>query len=552
MVSVADIGPRLRVGRFDALASRRVLSDLLDVPHPGGPLARDWRRTWSQAPLPAPRPEGGDLAAVTGSEIAPPLGAVLITDLAAAERRRLVSALRGQGFLAGDSIAELAADFLRRLDPNELADRIRRSGAALVLIAFAGPQGVAATELAAQTVLHLCFKAAAMPPPVVVLMGNPDATAGARRILEPEVKVLTLALEAARPENLNSLHQQLAAAYLAANAPLAVRHLPPHLGELPIVPLTAALRRAAWRLSHLMGLRLAVAHVEPRGITLALADQGSVRIANFGYRFGENRGGHFGLQLAAEEIMDWLPVRVPAADIRAGLLERAGRPWCVPGSHRDRLVQEAAIVAALTRARTQLRLTEFECDLVVASGTMLGEDCAPLSAAACLLNGLLPVRFCQLAQDQASALPMLGCLDLLGEEVDPADALAPLAVSVSATGSARPNEPALYVAAQRTDGDRVEEIVPFGATVRIASLAGQPVRIGATPAAGLDVGGGPGRGVGLSPLVDAGVGGLLVDARGRPPAESKDAGERSELVLAWLQGLEAYGPETPAVFGASE
>jgi hypothetical protein len=532
---------------FGALDGRRVLTDLVDVPNPGGPLKGDWRRTWSQAPLKTPA--DADYTAVTGSEIAPPLGALLVTDLAAAERRRLVSAMRGQGFLAGDSIAKLATDFLQRSDPNELAERIRESRAALILIAFAGPQGAAATELAAQTVLHLCCRVEPGPRPVVVLIGNVESTAEARRILDPELTVLTLDLDDTRPEYLKTLHQHFASAYLAANAPVANRNLPPQLGDRPLIPLTAALRRATWRLSNLMGLRLAVAHVEPRGVTLALADQGSVRIANFGYLAGENRGGHFGLQLSEKEIARWLPTRIPPAEIRTVLLERAGRPWGVPATHRDRLIQEAAITAALARARTQLRLAEFECDLVVASGVMLGGDCAPLAAAACLLNGLLPVRFCQLAQDQASALPMLGCLDLLGETVDPSDALAPLAVSIAATGNARVNEPALHVAALGADGTGVEEIVPFGATLRVAALAGQTVRIGATPAGGLDIGGGPGRPVGLSPSVDSGVGGLLLDARGRPPPEGANAAERSELVLAWLQGLAVYGAESPAVFG---
>lgn len=550
-LSVADVGPRLRIGEFETLDGRRALTDLVDAPNPGGPLKDDWRRTWSRVPS-ITAAGNGRYAAITGSEIAPPLQAVLVTDLAAAERRRLVSAMRGQGFLVGDSVAKLATEFLQRSDPNEFAERIRNFRAALVLIAFAGPQGVAATELAAQTVLHLYCAAAPLPRPVVALMGDEATTAGARRILDQAITVITLDPDAAQPDKLKTLHRQFASAYLAANAPLANRTLPPQLVGRPLIPITAALRRATWRLSHLMGLRLAVAHVEPRGITLALADRGSVRIANFGYFAGGHRGGHFGLQLPVEEVARWLPIGLPEADIRASLLERAGRPWGVPSRHRDRLVQEAAIVAGLARARAQLRLAEFECDLVVASGAMLGVDCAPLPAAACLLNGLLPVRFCQLAQDQASALPMLGCMDLLGEPVDPSDALAPLAVSIAPTGAARVNEPALHVAVQRNDGTSVEEVVPFGATLRVAALAGNPVRIGAMPAGGLDVGGGPGRAVGLSPVVDTGVGGLLVDARGRPPADGADAAERAQLVLAWLQGLSVYGPDSPAVFGAPE
>ena len=256
-ISVVDMGPRLRIGRFDALDGRRVLSDLADVPNPGGPIKGDWRRTWSQVPAQDAEAGDGDYAAITGSEITPPLGALLVTDLAAAERRRLVSAMRGQGFLAGDSIAKLAADFLHRGDPNELAERVRKARPALILIAFAGPQGVAATELAAQIVLHLYCEAAPLPRPVVVLMGDVDATEGARRILTPEITVVTLDREAAQPENLSTLHQHFASAYQAANAPVTNRILPPRLVDRPLIPVTAALRRATWRLSHLMGLRLA-------------------------------------------------------------------------------------------------------------------------------------------------------------------------------------------------------------------------------------------------------------------------------------------------------
>ena len=550
-ITVADVGPRLQLGTFATLGGRRVLTDRVEAPNPAGPLKGDWRRTWSQAFPGALLAAQGGCAAITGSEIAAPLGAVLVTDLAAAERRRLVAAMRGQGFLPGDSTAKLAGDFLQRSDPNEFVEQIRRSRAALILIAFTGPQGAAATELAAQAVLHLYCEVEPLPRPAVVVMGNADAIARAQRILDSEIEVVAMGLDTARPENLNTLHQHFAA-YLAANASEVDRGLPSQLADGPIIPITAALRRAAWRLSHLMGLRLAVAHVESRGVTLALADQGSVRIANFGYVAGDYQGGHFGLQLPVEEIARWLPIRLSNAEICGSLLERAGRPWGVPATHRDHLIQQAAIVVALARARTQLRLAEFECDLVVASGSMLGGDCAPMTAAACLLNGLLPVRFCQLAQDQASALPMLGCLDLLGETVDPCDALAPLAISIAAIGSARVNEPALHVALQRDDGSSVDEIVPFGATLRLGTLVGQPVRIGATPAGGLDVGGGPGRTVGLSTYVDSGVGGLLVDARGRPLPDGADAGERSELVLAWLQGLSVYGAESPGVFGVSD
>ena len=493
--------------------------------------------------------DDGEFGAVTGSQIAPPLGAVLVTDLAAAQRRQLVSALRGQGFITGESIAMLATDFLQRADPNEFADRIRDADPALILIGFGGPQGAVATDLAAQVILHLHCRAALPSRPAVMLMGNQDAIAGARRELESEVEVLTLEPDAANPENLSDLHRQFASAYQSASRPATSRQLPPRLRERPLIPLTAALRRAAWRLSHLMGLRLAVAHVEPRGVTLALADRGSVRLAGFGQRSGANRGGHFALQLAPDEITDWLPVQSPAAELQAAILEGAGRPWGVPATPRARLIQEAAIVAGLSRARAQLRLSEFECDLVIASGSMLGGDSAPLAAATCLLNGLLPVRFCQLAQDQASALPMLGCLDLLGETVDPTDALAPLAISVAASGSARPNEAALHVVAEGADGARVEEVVPFGATTRVSGLAGQPVRIGVSPAGGLDVGGGPGRVAGLTPFVDAGGGGLLVDARGRPPFAGRAETQRSDLVLSWLQGWETYGGESAAVFG---
>ncbi len=524
-----------------------MLSDLIEVPSSGGPLGNDWNRTWSQLRSMPPDTPDRAVKAVSGSGIAPPLAAILVTDLAAGDRRQLISALRGQGFITVDSIAMLAADFLHRFNPDELADRIRSARPALILLAFTGPQADAATELAAQVVRHLYCASAPSPQPLVALLGNPHTTALAHRILGSDIQSLTLAVDVVDSENLHTLHREFASAYLRAIAPRMSAGLPPDLRDRPLIPLTAALRRAAWRLSHLMGLRVAVAHVEPRGVTLALADGGAVRIASFGHLAQEGRGGHFGLQLDPEEISHWLPAQLVAADVQASLLDRAGRPWSVPPTSRDRLIEEATMVAGLARARAHLRLAEFECDLAIASGVMLGGDCAPLSAAACLLNGLLPVRFCQLAQDQASVLPMLGCLDLLGEAVDPSDALVPLAISAAVTGSARANEPAVHVALDLADGTRADEMVPFGATLRIAAAAEQPVKISAAPAAGLDIGGGPGRAVELAPAITTGTGGLLVDARGRPPTAAEDGETRADLVLSWLQALDAYGLDSRAV-----
>ena len=549
VIAVAEVGSRLRRGDFGELDGRRVLSNLVEAPLAAGPLAGDWQRNWSQLQTHASKSIDAGIRAVTGSEIAPPLAAILVTDLAAADRRQLVSALRGQGFITVDSVAALAADFVRRNDPNELADRIRKARPALIMIAFKGPQGEAAAELATQVVRHLYCATAPSPQPLVALLGNPQAIAAARALLDSNTEVLTLSVDAVEADNLQALHQQFASAYLRAIAPRMAVGLPPGLHEKPLIPLTAALRRAAWRLSHLMGLRVAVVHAEPRGITLALADNGAVRIASFGHLAPEGRGGHFGLQLDMDEISQWLPARLPAAEIQKSLLERAGRPWGVPAAPGDRLIQEAAVVAGIARARTQLRITEFECDLAVASGLMLGADCAPLPAAACLLNGLLPVRFCQLAQDQASVLPMLGCLDLLGEAIDPTDALVPLALTVAVTGSARVNEPAVHLALDLADGTRTDEVVPFGTTLRVAAAADHPVRVSAAPAGGLDIGGGAGRAVGLAPVLATGAGGVLVDARGRPPATGDDGSTRAELVLSWQQGLDAYGLESGAVTG---
>ncbi len=542
---VGEIGSRTRIGHFCLLAGNLTLAGIGEATPTDDPPELDPDQSWSAAlaeigELDRVRQEIASLPlALTGSRIAPPKRAMFIGDVARHQRRQIMSAMRGQGLVTVDQLSVLATRFVDG-DPNLLANRIQTHRPDLVVIAFTGPQSPAALRIASRIIRHLVLPEPGIPKPLVALLGGPSATDSARDELGPAVASIILPQDAGVDSGIQSLHAELAAGYDVLLKRLHIDLVPPGLTKVPVIPLSAALRRVAWRLADSMGIRVAVAHAEPFGVTVALAGSGSARIAAFGYLPDDPNGGHFGLKLNIDQIRRWLPSPISDGQIWASLLTRAGRPWGLPATRIDRQVEDAATMAGIANAAEQLQLPEVECDLAVATGSLLGSDSAPVPAAGKLLNGLLPVRFCQLAQDESSTLAMLGALDLLGMTVDPADALTPLGLAAAPAGSGRDGEAALRLLVDRGDGRRLDRIVPFGGTVRLAVGLDEPVSVAAAPASGLDLGRGPGRSVRLKTKIAPGLGGIIVDTRGRPLEFADDIDAQSGHALQWLQGLDAY------------
>ncbi len=549
-IEIVEFGPRLRVGRFARVDSDYTLVNLVETVASDGPPSNDPTAAWSdvQSRLVGEnalyQDQPATPLALTGTRLAPPRPAIFIGDVPPIERSQLVGAMRGQGFITRTQIRMAAKDFVERSDPNSVAEKIRTAKAELVVLAFIGPRSGAALTLGAQIVRHL-VPACSSGGHVLALLGS-ESSAAIQSALAERGDCVQLNPDAGRPEGLKALHEALAAAYARLISPIRPALVPDVLSGCPAIPVTVALRRSAWRLASAMGLRVAIAHVEPTGIILAWASPESIRIASFGYVADGRDGMPFGLALDPAEIARWLPAPLSDESVTSSLLARGLRPWTIVVDRQDRLIADAAAAAGLDRACRQLGLERFECDLAIASGSTLGSDCSPAAAAAALLNGLQPVHFCQLAQDSASTLAMLGAIDLAGEPVDHSVGLIPLGLSVAVSGRVRDGDPGLRMLIERPDGRRLDRVVPFGAIERMATVTTDPLTVRAIPAPGLDLGRGSGQAVKLETAIAPSPAGILVDVRGRPLETASDSSAQADQVLQWLQGLDTfYPPETP-------
>ena len=554
-IEIVEFGPRLRVGRFARIDSDYILVNLVETVASDGPPSNDPAASWSeiQSRLVGEnelyRDHPATPLALTGTRLAPPRPAIFIGDVPPIERTQLVGAMRGQGFITRTQIRMPAKDFVERSDPNSVAEKIRAAKAELIVLAFIGPRSGAALTLGAQIVRHLVATGTGGGQ-VLALLGS-ESSAATRSALAERGDCVQLNPNAGRPEGAKALHEALAAAYARLLSPTRPALVPDALSGCPAIPVTVALRRSAWRLASAMGLRVSIAHVEPTGIILAWASPDSTRIASFGYVADGGDGMPFGLALDPAEIARWLPTPLSEESVTSSLLACGLRPWAIVVNRQDRLIADAAVAAGLGRACRQLGLERFECDLAIASGGALGSDCSPAAAAAALLNGLQPAHFCQLAQDSASTLAMLGAIDLAGEPVDHSMGLIPLGLSVAVSGRARDGEPGLRMLIDRPDGRRLDRVVPFGAIERMATATTDPLTVRAIPAPGLDLGRGSGQAVQLQTAIAPSTAGILVDVRGRPLETALDSSAQADQVLQWLQGLDTFHPpETPP--GASQ
>jgi hypothetical protein len=89
-----------------------------------------------------------------------------------------------------------------------------------------------------------------------------------------------------------------------------------------------------------------------------------------------------------------------------------------------------------------------------------------------------------------------------------------------------------------SNGDILEEKMNLGDLKLIPLVADQEAKVHVEPANQYDVGAGPGNA--LDTVVQGGIAGLLLDARGRPLYFPEDDQRRKEMLLKWFRSVNLY------------
>ena len=99
----------------------------------------------------------------------------------------------------------------------------------------------------------------------------------------------------------------------------------------------------------------------------------------------------------------------------------------------------------------------------------------------------------------------------------------------------------MTVKLEMPDGRTLEEKLEYGEVKRISLAERQEAEAEITLARGFDMGEGPGHAV--KSTIMGGIGGVLLDARGRPLKLPEDDDARKEMLLKWFMALELYPEE---------
>ncbi len=263
-------------------------------------------------------------------------------------------------------------------------------------------------------------------------------------------------------------------------------------------------------------------------------------------------------QRGSQGIQRWLPFELEAEDLAHRLLNRAIRPHQVATDLDDLLLDYALMREAIGIAYQALRdeRKDAQFDLVIAGGSMVDAP-RPGLAALALLDGLQPTyRDSELAinlyLDQWSLLAASGALAHINTdaavcllEMDMLNNM-PLATVIVPRGELAAGKKMAEVELTPLQGTPITRTVHAGEIVRLPLARGKRATLRIRPVGGIAIGQNQ---AGTEVLSDeaAIVGsalGVIIDARPRPLALPDDLQQRRQLLLRWMDALDALPPET--------
>ena len=275
-------------------------------------------------------------------------------------------------------------------------------------------------------------------------------------------------------------------------------------------------------------------------------------------------------EAGVENILRWVPFDIDQGDLRNRIRNKMIRPTTIPQTLEDLVIEQALAREALRlafdhhkslavslRGVQQVRdisqtfeqsasggtlVDEMELGMIIGSGGVLSHAPRRIQAVLMMLDAFQPEGITRITVDSIFMAPQLGVLSTMhpaaANDVFQRDCLVRLGTSISPVGTAKEGEPCVTVTATLPDGEVVEKSVPYG-SIDTIPLAEGFAEVDIHPAHGFDVG--AGRGHELKARLEGGVGGLIIDARGRKPFFlPADTENRIRKLVEWYKALDVY------------
>ncbi|GAB4149055.1 MAG: glutamate mutase L [Candidatus Promineifilaceae bacterium] len=249
--------------------------------------------------------------------------------------------------------------------------------------------------------------------------------------------------------------------------------------------------------------------------------------------------------LDADAVLNWMPANgVDGDTLHDFVMNKTLYPYSLPATETElrleqaitrEIVRHTAAQAATSWGWTKDALPAF--NLLLLRGGIFQAAPRPGQTALMVLDALQPTGIFALAVDRYGALPALGALaahkPLVAVQALEGGVLVDLGWVIALAGRGQVGQKALDLRLE-TDGQGALEVeVPFGALEVLPLALGQKARLTLKPASRqFDIGLGPGEGHSL--MVQGGLVGVIVDARGRPLPLPANQAARGERLRQWL------------------
>lgn len=242
-------------------------------------------------------------------------------------------------------------------------------------------------------------------------------------------------------------------------------------------------------------------------------------------------------------IARWLPFSITEDELRQYVLNRMLHPQVIPTSIRDLQIGQAFAREAIiltVEATKQYRFSQFDADLILATGGALAHTPNFGQAALLLLDALQPRGVTSMVLDRTMLISQLGAVatvaPIAAVQVNENDAVMHrLGTCVIPYGDLPPRQVALRVGIEYSNGRQVTAEVMSGSIEIIPLRINEQAMLTLYPAPTVDVGLGRGERARAAEEIDGGLVGLVIDARGRPLIFPTNETERHARLVQWMQ-----------------
>jgi len=270
-----------------------------------------------------------------------------------------------------------------------------------------------------------------------------------------------------------------------------------------------------------------------------------------------------------ENIMRWIPFNLDTEEVASRLMNKMIRPTTIPQTLEDLIVEHSVAREALRLGlkhhrtiATRLKGIQIErtisdmfeqavadsyvemmnIDICAGTGGLLSHAPRRIQSMLILTDAWLTEGVTRMMQDSVFMMPHLGVVSTVYRDaawsIFDKDCLVRLGTSIAASGQAKFGESVMDLTIEMPNGKVLEEKMNLGDLKLIPLTAEQEAKVHVEPANQYDVGAGPGQE--LDTVVQGGIAGLLLDARGRPLYFPSDDQKRKEILLKWFKAVDLY------------